>query len=615
MNYKETAKSILQHVGGKSNVAGLTHCATRLRFTLKDASKIEMEALKRTQGVIDVVKSGAQYQVIIGTDVANVARELNIMGIQVSNVDAEEKTKKMKPIDRFFDTISGIFTPIIPALTAAGMLKAVLVLLNVFKILPSDTQTYQILNFVSDTAFYFLPVFVAISTAQKLKCNPFIAGMIGATLIHPTFLAMIAAKEPVSFFGANVPLVSYASSVIPSILAVWFMSYAERFADVISPRAIKFLLRPLLTVIIVIPVTLLLFGPLGSYVGEALAAGADFLNTNVPWLVSTLMGALFPLLVLTGMHWSFVPIIVQSYATYNYEGIMGPGSFVSNICQGAVALAVGFKTKDAAFRQTSISAGITALLGITEPALFGVTLKVKNALFAVMAGGAIGGLYAGLQGVVRYTSGTPGLASFAVFIGENPMNIVHAFISVAIGFVVTFALAWFIAKPDQNLQTELPQKKATFQAFDKCEIKSPLIGDIVNIKDVNDPTFANEIIGKGIAVLPSEGVVYAPFDGEIQMAFATGHAIGLTNEAGVEVLIHVGIDTVKLDGKGFEVHVKAGDRVQQGQKLVTFDIEYIKSQGYDIVTPVIITNLSDDMELVATNSHSVTQNDTLIVLL
>lgn len=615
MNYKTTASNVLKNVGGKSNVAGLTHCATRLRFTLKDQSKVEIDALKGTQGVIDVVKSGGQYQVIIGTDVANVARELNIMGVQVSSIDAKDSGTAMKPVDRFFDTISGIFTPIIPALTAAGMLKAVLVLLNVFKILTSNTQTYQILNFASDSAFYFLPVFVAISTAQKLKCNPFIAGMIGASLIHPTFLAMVAAKEPVSFFGANVPLVSYASSVIPSILAVWFMSYAERFADRISPKAVKFLLRPLLTLIIVLPVTLLLFGPLGSYIGGVLASGADFLNTNVPWLVSTLMGALFPLLVLTGMHWSFVPIIVQSYATYNYEGIMGPGSFVSNICQGAAALAVGFKTKNTSLRQTSMSAGVTALLGITEPALFGVTLKVKNALFAVMAGGAVGGLYAGIQGVVRYTSGTPGLASFAIFIGENPMNIVHALISVAIGFVVTFALTWFITNPDQNGIEEVKTSKGTFQVLDKNEIKSPLIGDVVDIKSVNDPTFANEIVGKGAAVLPYVGTVFAPFDGEVQMAFTTGHAVGIVSPEGVEVLVHIGIDTVKLEGKGFMVHVAPGDVVKQGQELVTFDIEYIKSQGYDVVTPVIITNLNPEAELVVTNNNSVTQNDTLIVLL
>lgn len=610
MNYSKVAQNILEKVGGKPNVASLTHCATRLRFTLNDNDKLDLEGLKNLEGVIDAVKSGAQYQVIIGTDVGNVAKELNHLGINVGNIESGNKNDT-KLADKFFDTVSGIFTPLIPALTAAGMLKAVLVLLNVSKILTNDSQSYQILNFVSDAAFYFLPVFVAIATANKMKTNPYIAGMIGASLIHPNFIAMVSGGEVIKFFGANVPLVSYASSVIPSIFAVWFMVYAEKFADKVTPKAIKFLLKPLLTLIIVFPVTLLLFGPMGSYIGNFLAAGADFLNTHTPWLVSTLMGMLFPLLVLTGMHWSFVPIIVQSYATYNYEAIMGPGSFVSNICQGSASLAVGLKTKDEALKQTSISAGITALLGITEPALFGVTLKLKNALYSVMAGGAVGGLYAGIQGVVRYTSGTPGLASFAVFIGENPMNIVHAFISVGIGFIVTFVLTWLFVNPD-NIEKKNEEK---FVLVKKQEIKSPLKGKMIKIQEVNDPTFANEIMGKSVAILPEEGIVYAPFDGKVEMVFKTGHAIGLVNQEGIEVLIHIGIDTVKLDGEGFESFVKVNDIVKQGQKLIEFDIEFIKGKGFEVVTPVIFTNLKEDFEFVKTNQENLNVTDNMVTIL
>ncbi|AMC93113.1 PTS sugar transporter subunit IIBC [Erysipelothrix larvae] len=614
MNYKETAKTILEQVGGKGNVAGFTNCATRLRFTLKNKENLDLNELKKIDGVIDVVKSGAQFQFIIGTDVTSVAKELHLLGLEGDGAGENDSKTTMKPIDRLFDTISGIFTPLIPALTAAGMLKAVLVLLSTFKIVASDSSSYLILSFVADAAFYFLPVFVAISTAFKLKCNPYIAGLIGASLIHPKFLAMVAEGTPVSLFGINVPLVSYASSVIPSILSVLFMSYVERFADKVSPKVIKFLLRPLLTLIIVLPFTLVVFGPLGSYVGNVLASGANFLNENIPWLVSALMGGLFPLLVLTGMHWSFVPIIVQSYATYNYEGIMGPGSFVSNICQGAASLAVGLKTKNKELKQTSISAGVTALLGITEPALFGVTLKVKKALIAVMVGGAVGGLYAGIQGVVRYTSGTPGLASFAIFIGENPMNVVHALISVGIGFVVTFVLTWFFTDPDSDMKIET-QDKPTFKAIEKKEILSPLEGNVINIKDVNDPTFSNEIIGRGIAVMPTQGIAYAPFDGVVQMAFSTGHAIGLVNQDGIELLIHIGIDTVKLEGNGFKLLVKQGDTVNKGQKLVEFDIDAIKSKGFDLTSPVIVTNLHEDVELITTNQETITRDETLIVLL
>ncbi|MDF7639044.1 PTS transporter subunit EIIC [Lactobacillus sp. ESL0791] len=455
MDYKTAAKEILHDVGGSKNVSGLTNCATRLRFTLVDDSKIDLAKIKQISGVIDAIKSGAQYQIIVGTNVEHFKKELDkLLAAKPQTTKENKKKSDATWVDRLFDVISGIFTPIIPMLVAAGMLKALLVLLNFANILTIKSPTYVFLSFVSDAGFYFLPVFVAISTAMKLKTNMFIAGMVGAALIHPTFTGMVAQKTAISLFGLSVPLVSYSSSVIPSILAVWFMSYVEKFADKVSPKAVKFLLKPLLTVLIVIPLTFFIFGPIGSYIGNFLAAIFNFLNSHIPWLVPTLMGGLFPLLVMTGMHWSFAPLVVQSYATYHYEAIMGPGSFVSNICQGAASLAVALKSKDSKMKQISSSAGITALLGITEPALFGVTLKVKNVLYCVMTGGAVGGLYAGLQGVVRYTPGTPGLASFAVFIGKNPMNVVNALISVAIGFVVTFILTWIFADFEASATTK-----------------------------------------------------------------------------------------------------------------------------------------------------------------
>ncbi|MCD5003073.1 PTS transporter subunit EIIC [Enterococcus saccharolyticus] len=455
MNYQQTAEDILKSVGGKENVEMLTHCATRLRFTLVDESKLDLSQAKAIDGVIDAVKSTGQYQFIIGTDVGRVYNELQQMGLGELK-DTTVSTEKKKTLDRVFDTISGIFTPLIPALTAAGMLKVLLVILDVTNLLTVESSTYQVLSFVSDTAFYFLPVFAAISTAFKFRCNPYIAGIIGAMLIHPSFIQMVETGDAVSLLGINLPLVSYSASVIPSILAIWFMSYVEKFADKVSPNAVKFLLKPLLTLVIVFPVTFLLFGPLGSFVGNLLSSGTETITRVAPWLVSALMGAFFPLLVLTGMHWSFVPVIVQSYASFGYEGVMGPGSFVSNICQGAAALAVAIKTKDSKLRQLSSSAGITALFGVTEPALFGVTMRMKKALYAVIIGGGVGGLYAGLNGVVRYSSGTPGLASFAIFIGEDSMNVVHALLSVLIGFIVTFILTWILVNPDKELNTNLP---------------------------------------------------------------------------------------------------------------------------------------------------------------
>ena len=489
------------------------------------------------------------------------------------------------------------------------MLKALLTVLTFFSLVSKESQTYYILNFIADATFYFLPILVGFSAATKLKCNPYLAAVIGAVLLHPNLSALNAAGDPVALFGIPVTLVNYASSVIPIILAVVLMKYVEPFADRISPKPIKFLSKPLITILIVAPVTLIVLGPLGYLVGTGIASIANFLNESIPWLVPTLMGAFMPLLVLTGMHWSFTPIILQSYASFGYEAVMGPGSFVSNICQGAASLAVAVKTKDKELKQIASSAGITALLGVTEPALFGVTLKQKKILYCVIIGGAVGGLYAGINGVVRYTSGTPGLLSFAIFIGENPMNIVNAFISTGIGVVITFALTFFMGSKEEL-------KPQSVEALNKkIEISSPLTGEAVALSNVNDATFANEIMGKGIAIIPSEGKVTSPFNGRVLTAFITGHAIGLIDENGVELLIHVGIDTVRLDGKYFNMKVKDGDLVKKGDVLLEFDAEAIKAEGYDLITPVIVTNSKEFVNIKGLEKPNVTQDDMIIEIL
>lgn len=621
MDYSQTARAILSAVGGATNVRSVTNCATRLRFDLIDEQKVQIETLRQITGVIDVNRSGAQYQVIIGTDVGNVMTALNELLGQTNSAATPEAVKSQHSLmDRFFDAISGIFTPIIPMLTAAGMLKALLVLLKFAGILTEKAPSYQFLSFVSDAGFYFLPIFVAISTAMRLKTNVFLAGMVGAALIHPNFVALVAKGASVSLFGLKIPNVTYQSSVIPSILAIWFMSYVEKFADRISPKVIKFLMKPLVTLLIVIPFTFFIFGPLGSFIGNILAGFFEFLNHHVPWLVSTLMGALFPLLVMTGMHWSFTPIIVQSYATYHYEAIMGPGSFVSNICQGAAALAVALKSKELKMKEIASSAGVTALLGVTEPALFGVTLKVKNVLYCVMAGGAVGGLYSGLNGVVRYTAGTPGLASFAVFIGKNPLNIVNAFVSVGIGFIVTFGLTWFFAQTDPEPasvaggMTSVKEIKASPLNLSQPQvIKSPITGKVVPLAQVPDQTFAKGLMGPGVAIAPQAGVVTAPFAGKVTMLFETKHAIGLTSDQGIEVLIHLGLDTVELKGEGFESLVQQGDQVTLGQPLIKFNQQLIESKHYNCITPVILTNFAKEtMALTITERATVSKDDDLL---
>ncbi|MBF4693324.1 beta-glucoside-specific PTS transporter subunit IIABC [Fusibacter ferrireducens] len=620
MNYQELAGQILKHVGGGKNITQLNNCATRLRMNFKDESRVDVEALKKIQGVMGVSKKAGQYHIIIGPDVANVCNAIK----KTAHIDtANSPNKSHGKVEQVLDIFASIFTPVIPAITAAGMIKAILVLCVLLG-MSKESQGYIIVNFIADAGFYFLPIMLAFSTALKLGCNPYLAAMIGGVLLHPKFAGLVSAGDPVSFLSIPIKLVNYGSSVIPIILAVWFMTYVERFADRISPKPIKFLMKPVLTVLIVAPVTLIVLGPLGSNIGTVIATGTDFLNTHVSWLVPTLMGAFMPLLVLTGMHWSFLPILMTSYTTYGYEAVMGPGSLVSNICQGAASLSVALKTKNKTLKQLAGSAGITALMGITEPAMYGVTLRLKRPLIAVIIGGGTGGFYAGIMGVVRYTSGTPGLLSLPIFIGENPMNIVHACIAAAIGFVVTFILTWILGfeEPEDEFndtdgqnekQADHINKKSILS--NKSIVYSPIQGEIVALSKVNDETFAKEITGKGVAIAPSGNQVVAPFDGEVVTVFKTKHAIGLRNNDGVELLIHIGIDTVALEGKYFTVHVKDGDAIKKGDLLMTFDKAMIEQEGYDCISPIIVTNTQVYAEVFSVDEGSADAGDRIITVI
>ncbi|MBE5994353.1 MAG: PTS beta-glucoside transporter subunit EIIBCA [Paenibacillaceae bacterium] len=618
MNHYELAKEILVLVGGSENIAQLNNCATRLRMNLKDESKIDLNKIKEIQGVLGAAKKSGQYQIIIGTDVSNVCDEIRKMGQITESSESNEKKGKL---DALMDIFASIFTPVIPAITAAGMIKAILVICVLLG-MNKESQVYTIFNFIADAGFYFLPVMLAFSSAKKLGCNSYLAVMMGGILLHPSFTKMVSAGDPVFFLGLPVKLVNYGSSVIPIILAVWLMVYVERFADKISPKPVKFFMKPTLTILIVAPIVLIVLGPLGSYVGTVIATVTDFLNSRVSWLVPMLMGAFMPLLVLTGMHWSFLPILMTSYSTYGYEAVMGPGSLVSNICQGAAAFCVALKTKDRQFKQQASSAGITALMGITEPAMYGVTIKYRKVLLSVMLGGGAGGFYAGLMGVVRYTSGTPGLLSLPIFIGDNPMNVIHALISCLIGFCITFVLTWFYGfkEPETGGAVELDKGTDTdtgkqVQKSKKIMIYSPVNGRKVKLSKVNDETFAKEIAGKGMAVEPADGRITAPFDGEVVTVFRTKHVIGLRSSEGVELMIHIGIDTVELEGKYFTAHVADGDIVKTGDLLMEFDKQAIEAAGYETVVPVIVTNTGDYLDIITSEEGTVESGQPLFTVL
>lgn len=597
MNYENIAKEILQSVGGIDNISFLTNCATRLRINFKNESKVDLEKVKKINGVIGAVNRGGEYQIIIGMDVVHVANAIKAQGTISS--EPEKETGKHSFIQNLLNKLSGIFAPLIPLFVAGGMIKALIILLNVAHLLEKTSQTYVILNFMGDAAFYFLPILVAFSTAQTLHANPYIAAAIGAVLIHPNFVAMVAAGEPVHFLSVlPVQLVSYSSSVLPAILGVWFMSYVERFVEKVTPKVIRFMAKPLLTCLIVMPITLIFFGPIGNFLGSGLAGAISFLDVHASWLAPTIMGTFFPLLVLTGMHiGAFVPLLMQSYATFGHEAFYGPASFVSNICQGAASLAIAVKTKSKATRQLTISTGISALLGITEPALYGVTIKNKKVLFAVMAGGGIGGLYAGLNHVVRYAPGAPGLATFALFIGEDPMNIINAFISIGIGFAVTFLIVMFVKVDYEMGEKTVAAEPVPAALPHSIQVKSPVKGKAMPLSQVKDTTVSNEILGKGVAIQPETGELLCPVNGRVLNLFETKHAISIVDESGVEYLLHIGIDTVKLDGQYFEACVANNDEVKQGDVLIRFDLDKIVAAGYDPVVCMIVLNTQEFFEV------------------
>ena len=612
MDYKALAVEIIRLIGGTDNIRQLTHCATRLRFEFYDKSKADAKKIESLPGVISVVDKGGQFQIVIGNEVQTVFQAIRSEMKDAPDDQSHEENDGEKPgiINRIISVISTTFTPVIPALIGGGMIKAVLSILVLFNLVNESSSTYTIITFISDAPFYFMPVLLAYGAAMKFKCSPIMAMTMACALLHPTWSGIVTAGEAVTFFGIPVVLVDYASSVIPIILSVWIMSYVEKFAEKYSPSVIKFFLKPLITMFISIPIALLIVGPLGNLLNDIVQAGADFLNAHVSWLIPMLMGAFQPFLTLTGTAWAMTPIATSQISALGYEVVNGPGMLASNIAQGGATLAVAVKAKDKELKQLASSSGFTAVMGITEPCLYGVLLKLKRPFVASMIGGATGGIYAGISGLVRYSFVSPGLTAIPAFIGENPMNVVHAVITIIISFAAGFIAAWILgfkedtpSGSDTASQTNppLPEAHNTAEAGNASAenkpadelLVSPVTGRAASLSEVSDDVFSQEILGKGAAIFPSEGKVYAPADGTITVFFDTGHAIGMQTENGAEILIHVGIDTVNLQGKYFSPKAKIGDQVKAGDLLLEFDLEAIRKEGYDTVVPVIVTNTPD----------------------
>ncbi|HHO8477920.1 TPA: beta-glucoside-specific PTS transporter subunit IIABC [Klebsiella pneumoniae] len=602
--YHNLITSIISHIGGIGNVKDLTHCQTRLRFVLVD-NNIDIAKLKSLDGVINVIMSGGQCQVVVGTHVKDVFDAFNEAYPSRSSNSSNISTSNNRNItlSSVMDFISGTFNPLIPAISGAGMVKALLALLVVFNLIGKEEKTYVVINFMSDAVFYFLPILLAYNAASKLKCNPILAAVLGGILLHPQFVQLRLTGDPIEIFGLPVRLVNYGSSVVPILLIVWLQSFVERFLNTIVPNAIKIIFVPMLTLMFVGILGLTLLGPLGGYIGDYIALAFVGLQSVGSWTVVFLVATLWPILVMFGIHFSITPLSIAQLTTLKVENIIGPGAMIANISQAVAALVVGFRTQDNATRQIARSSGITALMGITEPALYGVNLPKKYPLIACMTGAACGGLYAGITDVYRYAVGSSGLPALPLYLGENLWNIFNILIALLISVTVTAILTYILSLKYEPASVcadkdEAPAKPHIYAEKNTIEgIMNPIKGNVIPLEEVEDEVFSSGALGKGLAIVPVEGKVLAPFDGTVVSVFPTLHAICLESNNGVELLIHVGIDTVSLKGAPFKSYIEKGQKVTSGQLMIEFDIGAISAAGLSLQTPVIITNLEETSEL------------------
>lgn len=583
MNVKETATAIVELIGGKENIAHLEHCSTRLRFTLKDNSLVQKDALEKVDGVIGV-RQNVQCQVIIGNDVVEVYDEvMNVLGHELTADGGSEGKQKQSWGAVLLDFIISIFQPLIPAVAGGGVLKSLLLLASVTGLMDNTSQTYQILNLIGGAPLYFLPILVAITTANKLKVNQLVAVSAVGALILPELTTLLT--DGAAFMGFGLQNIAYASQVFPAILTVLFYAQIEKLFTRISPKPIRIFFVPMMSLVITVPVALLILGPLGFEVGTIFSAAIIWLYAHLGWVATGILSAVLPLMVVTGMHKAMIPYAVSSMSEMGAELLYLPASLAHNIAEAGACFAVSVRTKDQKLRSTAVSAGISALFGITEPALYGVTILHKRVLYGVMASSLVGGAVAGLFAIKAFALVGPGLASITMFVDEaNPMNLVWALVTLGVSFAVSFVLVLFLFK-DKTVENK------TTVADLKAEVLSkPVEGQVVALSEVNDEVFSSGMIGEGFGIIPTSGELIAPEDGEITMLFETNHAIGLKTRNGAELLFHIGLDTVQLEGKHFTPYVKAGDQVKQGQPLIQFDLDAIKAAGFDPIVICVVTN-------------------------
>ncbi|EXG86489.1 PTS system protein beta-glucoside-specific IIC component, Glc family [Clostridium sp. ASBs410] len=602
MNYSQIAKDIITNVGGSDNIRGLTHCFTRLRFELRDTKKAKKEVIEHLEGVISVVESGGQFQVVLGTKVTKVYEAiLPMISLEENTAGSEEKGSVW---NRILIAISSMFTPMVPAIAASGLLKG---LLTIARITASNhgmditvNQTYILIMAATDALFYFMPIILAYTSAKVFKANEFIAMALGGTMCYPAVVSLMTGSEAVSMFGIAITKASYASSVIPIIIGVFILAYIQKFLEKIIPEVLKIILVPGISLLVMIPATFMVFGPIGIYIGN----GINFIYTGMmnlsPALCGAFVGGMWCVFVIFGAHRALLPIGINDVAQFGHQNLLAFAG-AANFSQGGAALGVMLKTKSKDLKTVAASAAISAsVCGITEPAIYGCNLRLKKPMIYAIICGAIGGAIMGVGGVYGDSFANNGVLTFATYAAFGMKTFIYYLIGVAVSFFGAMGLTFLFGFDDISGKGERVSGSGEGAAETQdvlgitsgadILISSPVEGSAVPMTSVNDEVFSSMALGNGVAIVPEKGEVVAPEDCTVTLVYPTLHALGLMLDSGAEMIIHVGINTVQLEGNHFKKHVEEGAHVTKGTRLLSFDLDALKKEGYDTVVPIIISN-------------------------
>lgn len=620
MDYQAIAKEILKDVGGKDNIVDVTHCYTRLRFVLKDTKQANKEALLQTEGVISVVESGGQYQVVLGNKVAHVYNALEPLLAQQLTTKTSTKEKNSLG-NRILNTVAAIFTPVVPAIAASGMLKgilaiAVMVANNFYQVDLKPLNTYIILSAASDALFYFMPVILGYSAAKVFKTNEYIAMVIGATLCYPTIVSLMTEESAVTLFGLHVTKANYVSTVIPIILAIFILAYVQRFLEKVIPEVLKIIMVPTLSLLLMIPATLLLFGPIGIYLGDGVNWLYYYIMNLSPILLGGFIGGIWCVLVIFGAHRGLVPIGINDVARTGRQNLLAFAG-AANFSQAGAAFGVFVRTKNKDLKAVAASATVTALFGITEPAIYGANLRLKKPMIYAVASGAAGGALMGWGGSYGTAFANQGLLTIPVYAEAGTKAFICYLLGCGIAFFCAFLLTIFLGFNDLPLDESRQEPGLKTEAGtvkEKQRIQAPVQGQLVSLDQINDEVFASQQMGKTLAIYPTEEQIVSPENGQVTALYPTHHAIGLKLDNGAEILLHIGINTVELKGRGFETFVKVGERVRLGQKLLSFDKQIIQAAGYDPTVLVIVTNTAEMAVIETTKQTEITPQTNLFFM-